>query len=303
VALDEGMWEAVKAADIETDLETLEKLGAVEIQPGRNYLRSGDDEWSPKATLTWREAVSPLGTTRTVHYQIPGMAWRGDLVRVVLSQLNTIAVNCHFIGFGRNHAQIQIPCTATAANTKCGDVVTVTHELAPNLAAGEIGLSGELAIVEGRDFRHDNGTYSLTIRVGTSLTTGGIAPTARGTDYDETEKTLTCGEHDTPEYAQSGSDLDEFVSASTVAVLLIERDSTSPTTWSATIAANGADVSTGVVTFSAAPMTDAAWPAAGVWMVPQVWGSAWANHKAFAYVASLSTAPALGSDDPMVWTI
>lgn len=309
VQIDSDQWDANKAADIEAELESAELLSVIKIDPGLDYTSEDDDDYGDPLTLTWREATTVLRTPREIELKIPGLVipalrYYGITTTQIKQLINSYVINTHFAGFGRENATIEIPCTTTAASVKCGDVVIVTHELAPNLGDGEMGISDEIGIVEARDYRHSRGQYSVTVRIGARLPTGGITPTAHATAWSSASKVLSFSTADTPLYAQDGSDLDGFnSSADAIPVLLVERDSTSPSVWSATIDAGGVDTTAKTAALTAAVMSDGAFPSAGVYMIPQTWGSAWADHQDYAYVASLSTAPELGSDDGMVWTI
>ena len=87
--------------------------------------------------------------------------------------------------------------------------------------------------------------------------------------------------------------------------MLVTRDQTGVVSWPGTIAAGGADVTTGEITLVADPF-GGAFPARGVYVVPEDWDNRDEIHDDYCWISAAAATPMLGPVDvepAHEWTI
>jgi hypothetical protein len=315
IEVDDNVWELADAADVVAKFGNVATLNSVTLKHTFDY-RGGegaDDQdnegWGPDHKFSFREGNKLLGRTQSVTYECPAL-WiieeTGEGVNEVVSLINGQLLSSHFTLLAQESAVIEVPCTWRARQFKCGDLIKLTHPLAPDTVEADIGMEERLGIVVGRKhILSGRGGDTLMVRIGPDVNAGGIAPCSRGSSYVAGTKTVTCSSAHLSEYALTGTnDLAAFtaVAGVQVAVDFIERDSTSPDTWSGVVASGGITTSEVVLTTD---VFSTGFPATGVWMIPRDWVNAWTTHKDYSYNADAATLPTLGSgsDEAKVWVI
>jgi hypothetical protein len=194
-----------------------------------------------------------------------------------------------------------------AKQFRCGDIVELTHELAPDTILGAIGVTSRLGIITGKVQSLDGSEPDvLEIRLGGASNAYGIAPCARGTAWTNAASRLSFSNAATPEYEQSGqNDLTRFAALAVSADLPIQlwrRDTLTNDGFSVSINAGSVEITNCAVTFATNPFTNL--PTNGVWMTLRGWTNAGTNERDYAFIATEAAAPILGTnDDPMEWTI
>jgi hypothetical protein len=315
VLLNDSMWSLISAAELQSRLSSSGNVNVIEVEHSHNYREegggggqgSGTKGWGPPVNIIWRDGFAMLGQTRALKYSLRGLQANlsgGSGVTLSLEALaylvNRQTASTHFGVFGRETTIVDIPCTWLAKQLEIGDVVRVTHEMVPDTIEGTSGVTDRLGIVVGRTGQTTNDNEdALEVLFCAEINAFGIAPCAHGDSWVVGTLTMTFSAANTPLFEQAGAnDLTRFDrSSGTVDVLLIQRDSTSPSTVSATITAGGVDTSAKTVVFSADPFSGGGLPAGGVYMVLPDWDDAASWQQEYAYLADNQATPTLGTGD------
>lgn len=312
IVVDEETWALIEAREAEAREDDVPIVTGAKIQYGRSHV--GDeaeekgDEWQSTLKLVWREGVDASGDENVIGLTIPGL--RRPLSRDPVDfdqEINTQVVATHFAIYGFPAAVVEIPCTWSVRSIYCGDVVTVTHPLAPDIVEGDIGLASKLGIVVGRRLRLTSpGPDMLAVLFPETTGGTGIAPAAHGTAYVASTAVITCSAAADGAYG-SPNDLSAFAAiiaaqGSDAKVRFTTYDSSSPTVW--TGGASSISVSTGTMSLSF-DVFSTAFPGDGVWITLRDWDDVGTEEKKYAYQADAATNPTLGTgaDSPKRWTI
>ena len=318
--LDADVWEGSNAAQVMVEPFQGPLVNQVIVEHSYDYrFEDGDpvavlgvgnlSEWSG-ARIKIRNAsgIAELAGVKSVGYKLRGWFPGASGVHVTeaahLLKLQLRAT--HFSLYGLETGVATIPCTWIAKQYRLGDVVNVTHEVVPDVADGELGISSKPAKIEGaiRQVTKDR-PDEVTIRYGATTHTAGIAPCALGDSYQAAQVTITCSNADTPLYEQSGqNDLTRFVSTSALQLIATEYNVANPTQWAVTAAAGGVDPDAKTVELTSDPFSGA-FPVTGVWLTFADWDSADATQQSYAYSADTGSPPSLGagSDTAKEWSI
>lgn len=310
ILVDDTVWSLVEAAEAESREDSTALLTGARIQYGKSHVpkesKNKGNEWQGKLNLIWREGFDQLGDSRTIGFDVPGLRRNPSRSPADFDQeINSQVVATHFAMFGLPSSVVDIPCTWAAKSIYCGDVVTLTHPVVPDVNGGSIGTESKLGIVVGRRLKLcANGPDILTILIPDSSGGAGIAPSAKGTAYDSGSHVITCSDAYASVY-EAGGDLttfSSFYSDGDFNVRLIEIDSETPSTWNATVVS--VDVGTGKVELSS-DVFSTAFPASGIWITLADWDSTTSRGQSYAFQADSATAPSLGStaDSPKKWVV
>jgi hypothetical protein len=302
--VDSDMWAVDGAAESIVRIDGTPVVNTIIVEHSHRYTQESggggggsDKGWGAPIKIVWRQGINMIGKVRSAKYKCRGIitsAYSGsraasvdELAEVIDRQIRA----SHFGLFGRESSTVALATTWTSKQILCGDVVKVTHPLIPDITEGTIGVTNRLGVVVSKIGQLEGGKAdTLSIMFLPDANVAGIAPCAHGDSW--TVGTLTMGFSGaaTPSYAPTGeNDLDYFAAADDV--LLIERNVSSPSTWTATIDS----VSAPNVVFTADPFSGAGIPATGVYMVIPDWDSASATQQAYAYVSDVAAVPSLGS--------
>ena len=312
VEVDSDVWDLLAAAEVSARVGG-QLVTELEIQYGYDY-RSGD--WAAPTVLRWHDWQAETGQQRAmtaklrgliVSTRIPGLArTRGEL-----DYLIAVAISAtHFGLFGRDAVDVEIPCTFTGWQIRCGEVVKITHPLVPDTTVGEIGVTSRLGIVVGRRLPLGrDGTGSLTVRIPPDVHASGIAPCALADSWSLVQLTLTCSGASTPLYAQAGeNDLDDLeaviAAEGNTTIQLWEYDVATPTgSYPLTATATACNASAGTITLSADPFSGGALPADGVEVVWPQWDSQSTSQQAWLSIADTSYGLGSTPDDGYRWGV
>jgi hypothetical protein len=305
IEVDEEMWSALDASHVEASLGGEALLSQIKIKCSHDYTT---DKWSPPQTITWCDGIAERGRVRALTYDLEGLEvggvgpWFADLreLRAVVASWTTAI---HYGLFGRLASELEVPCVWKARQLKVGDHVKVTHPCLPDLPQGEIGMTARLGTVVGRKLRlTDDGADVLSIRIPAVSRASGIAPTAKGTNWNQGAKTLTFADADTPLYAaDGGNDLDEFSVGDPV--IFWEYGVSSPS--------GGWPVKGTIVTVDPIAKTvvlvddifGASLPAGGVWMTWPSWESQTPAQKLWISVAGSDGELGVSGDAGFEWGV
>ncbi|MHC4644315.1 MAG: hypothetical protein ACYTBJ_02350 [Planctomycetota bacterium] len=308
-AFDGDIWEGPNAAQVMGRLAHGPLVNQVKIRHSYDYRfedgepvdalgADGASEWGTPIKIKNGSGIAELAGVKSVKYELrgwfPGTSGMHLLEAAREIQLQIRAT--HFSLYGLESGVTTIPTTWVGKQFKVGDTVLATHEVVPNTADGEIGLTSKPVKIEGarRSITKDR-PDEITVRYGATTQIAGIAPCARGTSYVQGNTQVVFSDAAVPIYEQSGkNDLDRFTSASDLNVLFIEYDVAAPTTWNGTIQGGSATTSTVTLTTD---VFSTAFPATGVWMVYADWDSASAAQQDYAYVADTGSPPSLGANN------
>lgn len=301
VAVDASVWEIVNATQMEASLDASPLVNLVKVVPGKNYLT---DKWAEPIKIEYHDGVNALGKTRAVAYKCQGLQPWGERGFVPATELqhplDHQITATHYGPWGRYAIRLEIPCTYVAKQFVCGDIVQITHTMAPDIEDGTTGMSSKLGIVVGttRDYL-GTGLDTLVVVMPPTGNGAGIAPCALATSYDSGTKVLTFA--DTT--IHSTADLSYFEAGQKV--MAFEYNVASPTViYGLTIDS---------LTSGKMSLTTDAWggsfPVTGVWITPNQWDDGTsAGHQNYAFIASGETVPKLDSGganeaDAKEWTI
>ncbi len=296
VELDEDIWASREAAGVEARIDEEPVVDEILLKYGLDY-RAEKGGWRQPLRWVWREGARALGKSRSLKYDCPGL-WAGSVWGIAGLELAIRArlIMTHFSIAGRESTNVEIPCVRTCRQILCGDVVSITHELAPDTVEGTLGVSGRLGIVVGRRLKlTDDGADTLVVRLGPATNGAGIAPCALISSDDGDVKGVV---GDTALY--SANDLSAFVAGNKVR--LIEHNAASADTTTTQIGA----IAGGTITFD-----DAVFDAGGTdmpspcWMIHADWDQVSTSQRGYAYTADAAAAPSLGagSDTPKEWVL
>ncbi|MHC4644084.1 MAG: hypothetical protein ACYTBJ_01185 [Planctomycetota bacterium] len=316
VKVDTAVWDLISAAQTETTIGGSPLVNQVIIQHSFNYVKG---KFGAPVKIWWKDGFNQLAANRTIKYQIRGfqVGFQSSLSSPVelsefYNQLNQQLSVTHYGMFGREIFVADIPCTWLARQFSCGDIVHVTHDIIRDVSAGSVGVEDRLGIVIGKTTQTtENKGDSLVVMFGPAGDYAGLGPCAYATTTDAGNDYVLFSNADTPFFEQgSDNDLKRFDRDNVrIRVLFIERDSTNPTVWSATIASNGVFTNPAVgepyievTTMNNFPGT---FPANGAYMVLADWDNAAAWMQDYCYLADNDSTPSLGTgeDDPHEWGI
>lgn len=299
VNLDSDVWELGGAAEASANLDDAPLINRISVKYGWNYRMGDDGEWYDPLEITWDDGINTLGHVRPFTYQIRGIhpTSRLELEREINAQVTAT----HYGLFGRLATSVEIPCTWTSRQFKCGDVVSVTHDLLPDVTEGAYGVTSRNGIIlKKRHSSTGRQTDLLRVRIPPPNKGTGIAPCAHATSFTSSPNVLHFTS--TTAYSPSGtSDLSWF-SAGTKA-WIIDYDSLSN---SFTLADNQVNIlSVGASHIKINEDLTTSFPSAnGVYIYYPGYGAGNAAQDAYAHIASASTIPHLGGDeDAQEWTL
>jgi hypothetical protein len=310
VEVDTDMWHLLSASLIEGRLNNSPLVNIVMVEHSHDYTKetggggegSGNKGWGQPIKLYWKDGWNQLGRTRSVKYQTRGMLVSGltssiggaaRTIEELSNFLNAQVRATHFGAYGRETNTIAVDCTWISKQLHCGDIVKVTHELAPDTVEGVIGMTERLGVVVGKSSQTTGiDPERLDILIGADANGAGIAPCAHGDSWTVGTLTLEFSAADSPLYEQSGNnDLDRFAAA--MKVVLIQRDDSTPLTYTGDIASVSPAGKSMV--FDADPFSGAGLPAGGVYVVFADYDDSDSTQQDFAYMADNAATPTLGT--------
>ncbi len=297
VEVDAEIWAAIEAKEVTARLDDSPLVNVISVKHGYDYRRDDDNAWHDPLEIEWDDGINTLGHVRPMTYQLRGTQdSHGDHADLELT-LNSQLASTHYGVFGRMATTVEVPCTWAAKQFLCGDIVKVTHSLAPDLTEGAYGVTERMAIVVAR---RQSGTGrqgdTLILRIPPPNQGAAIAPCALATSWNEPELKLNFAA--TNLYSATGiSDLSWFVAGDTV--VLQEADSTTGASWKVEVVAVGSSA----VQIST-DMTGS-FPSGGVYMVFPAYDDASSDQTSYAYVADAQAVPTIGTagDTADEWTI
>lgn len=310
IELDADMWELKSSPDQKATIG-VGTMTSAELKYGYDYRSS---KWPKASVVNWYDWAAEVGKSRAITYDMRGLEVsdaipdlardRGELDYIIA----TAITSTHFGLFGREAAEVEIPCTRLAWQLLCGQVIKVTHPLTPNTPEGVIGVSDRLALVVARDLpTAREGVGSLTVRIPPVVNAAGISPCALGDGWTVGTLTMDFSGADTPLYAKSGgndlSDLAAVVTAlGNTDVQLWEYNIATPTgAYPLAGTVTAVDTVAKTVVFDADPFSGGGIAAGGVEMTWPAWDDQNATQQ--EWVATADTAYGLGAapDDAFEW--
>ena len=309
VEVDEDIWSNLSPDEIEGAIGDTSLLNLIYIKHSKDYsIEEDNKQYGPPVKITWSDGWNQLRKTRSLEYECG--CWHigtrlssgaTGTLESFAQEMNQQIRATHFGLYGRESFTIDLPCTWTAKQIKCGDVVKVTSEIIPDMTSGVLGMTNRLGVVLGKT-EQTTGAASerLTILFGADVNGTGIAPCAHADSWDSGSYVLTFSACDTPLFEAAGNnDLDRFSIGDNVR--LIQRDSASPLTFTATI--DNISIAGKTVKLTSLPFGSL--PAGGVYMVFADYDDASTDQQDWAYLADNAASPSLGTagDEPQEWTI
>lgn len=260
------------------------------------------DKWPEKgeATVNFDDGVVELCETRSLVYEARGLGVSRHIAGGASTVSELEATLAHrllslFDVYGRNAPTIDIAATWVSRQYRCLDVVLASHDCAPDLAEGAIGITDRPAVVLARTHAvNRDGPDSIKLLLPGDQPAGPIAFCVLAEAWDSGNKRLTASNPDT--YAATGDQALDYLEAGQ-AVRCWAYNAASGGPWDGTVVS--VDAGAGTIDLAGDPFSGA-FPADGVLVVYAPWDSADDDQKEWLYVADYAYELGAGGDEAKV---
>ena len=300
--LDDEIYEYFQQTDVRSSLTPTQMLTEMDV---KHYFNYSIEKWPKKPlTITGDNGINQLGKTFGINLSCRGLMLdeRTGFARLhcyrteteLLSDIMFIFFNSHFMAYGGQNQELDIPVTDEGKQFLVGDVVTLTHPHAPNVVEGQNGFVADLSLVTGRSINY-GGAKSDTLSMLVfpfAAGEGKIAPCALGTAWNVGELKLTFG--DVTLY--SAADLTEFAVDDLVSFRPFDSSA-----GSGLVDATITDIDGAVVTLDLDPMGGGGFPADGIYMYWPEYDDASAAQQGWLYFCNENYILGAVEDDGYKW--
>jgi hypothetical protein len=311
VAVDSTVWEALSASEVESSTDDSPLVNCVKVEHTYDYRT---DEYAAPIAIHWRDGWNELQASRTVSY--PCRGWKNDAAGMATAISEQVDAT-HYGMWGRLANSVEIPCTWTSRQLRCGDIVSVTHELVPDLAAGAIGVSARYGVIVGRTTNLAGSEVDrLFVRLCPDVSAKGIAPCALATSHSTGTGRIWFASDAAGRYYPDG-DLVLFSSLTTPFNALFHSYNTATyAEWSAVVSSvsSGGSGLEGVVCLHTDIFSQwvgdpelmhlsSVFPTGGAYFTIAKHGASSAEQRAYAYIAAAAAVPVLSTNAANEWTV